>query len=130
MRTKAVTQCVLGLASGCLTIAGGLYQGVASTRALNSGLDGAQLMARSAAIQGYGQVYGGGSKLIDAASQFAGTWMDAKNVELKGDQEEIRMMRERLESLDQSMKELIQKVNQTNESIVQSTREMRNRILA
>jgi cell division septum initiation protein DivIVA len=56
--------------------------------------------------------------------------IDAEITNLHKEQEQIRQLRDRLESLDASLKELIQKGNQASEAIVQSSREMRNRLLA
>lgn len=130
MRTKAVTQFVLGLASGLVTIGSGLYQAGASGAALKSGLAGEQLATTNSIIQGTAGVMGGISKIVDSSSQFAGTMIDAEITVLHKEQEQIRQLRDRLESLDASLKELIQKGNQTSEAIVQSSREMRNRLLA
>ncbi len=130
-RTKAITQLVMGIVSGAVTIGAGLYQGIASgALSLNSTLNSGQMMAVNNSISGYSQALGGVGKLVDSGSQFAGSWMDAKNIELRADQEQVRIMRERAESLDQSMKEVIQKSNQALTAIAESTQQMRQKVLA
>ena len=131
LKTKAVTQLVLGILSGGVTMAAGGYSSVASGKLLanNDLADGAKMVMNSK-ISGTTQAIGGTGKLLDSASGFAGTWLDAKNTALRGDEEQIRAMRERLDSIDDSLKQLIAKMVSTTESIVQSSREARNRVLA
>lgn len=130
MKTKAWTQLILGIASGAVSIGAGIYQAKASTSALNAGFSGEKLGATNNIIQGTAGAMGGIAKIIDSSSQFAGTMIDAEITNLHKEQEQIRQLRDRLESLDASLKELIQKGNQASEAIVQSSREMRNRLLA
>jgi hypothetical protein len=130
MKVKAYTQLIMGIVSGSLQIGSGLYQAGAAGSALKSNMDTNQLGATNIIIQGKAGAIGGVGKLIDSGSQFAGTIIDAQITDLHKDQEQLRQMRDRMESLDASLKELIQKGNQTSEAIVQSSREMRNRLLA
>ena len=131
LKTKAITQLVLGIASGLVTIGAGIYSTVASSRLLKQNdLTDGQMMVKNTQIGAIGQIITGSGRLVDSASAFTGTWMDAKNTALRGDEEQIRAMRERLDSIDDNLKQLIAKMISSTESIVQSSREARNRVLA
>lgn len=130
MKIKAWTQLIMGIASGALTIGSGIFQAGASTKALASGMSGNELGAMNNVIMGKSQAISGLAKIVDASSQFGGSMVDAEIANLHKEQEQIRQTRDRLESLDASLKELLQKGNQMSENIVQTSREMRNRLLA
>mgnify|MGYP007069936615 CR=1 FL=1 len=130
IREKATAQLIMGLVSGTIQIAGGITTAGMSGSALKNGLAGEQLAAKNNLIQGVGQVFSGTSKIMDTVSNSYGLYKDAEIVTIKSDEEQVREMRERMSQLDESMRQLINRTNSTIDSIVQSSQQARNKILA
>ena len=138
MRTMAAVQLALGIAASATTIAGGIAQGVVAGK--STGIDtstdaGKQLgsgmaMLQSTKAQGIGTAIGGGAGLFSAGAQFAGSMYQAEFKEMEADQEKMRALKESMSSLNDGLKELIQKSISSQENIQQSKNQATARILA
>jgi hypothetical protein len=88
------------------------------------------MMRANMTIGAVGQIGGGVSKAIDAGAQFVGAEMQAKVKGMEADQEKMRAMRDSLQSLNEALRELIQKSLAAQNDIQASTNQARTRILA
>lgn len=156
IRKKAVTQLVTGIVSGTLSIAQGAASvgmtamglrsaneqaTAAKTGVLNSGGTAQEAAsAYTAAFQqanvslgnkvmGFNTAAGGVTGIVNAAGQYVATIYDAEMKSLEGDVERIRAMQQMLESLDESLKALIQKSLSSQDAIQQNMNQTRTRIL-
>ena len=129
MRDMAATQLALGIASGVITIAGGAVQAGMAGNALTKGLGSGDAMLANTQATGVGQAIGGGSGILNAISQFVGTQAQAEFKEMEADQEKMRAYGESVKSLDDGLKELIQKALEAQNAIQQTQNQARSRIL-
>lgn len=159
IRDKAAIQLAVGITSGLISIGQGVTSvgiGVYGMKSANSAGQAAEnavlgtnptpeiqaqaSAARSNAMQmqsmkintytqGVSASIGGLNTIIGAAGQYFATLKDADQKALEGEVEKIRAMQQMLESLDQSLKELIQKALSTQDTIQQNMNQTRTRIL-
>jgi hypothetical protein len=124
MKTMAGVQLTLGVISGGVSIAGGAIQ---AKTAVSGAMSGDLLSSQA---QGKGMAYGGGAKIVDAFSQFATGFIQADIKGMEADQEKIKAMRDNLNSLNEALREVIQKAIASMEGIQQARNQATTRILA
>lgn len=152
MKDMAVAQLVLGIASGVVSIAAGVVQFGGSVKALSmqpqqvtgdglskaqksfaegasKNLLGSQLMTANTATQGMSQSISGAGAILNAYSQFVGTSGQSSFKSMEADQEQMRATREKTDSLDKALQELIQKLLAALDSVQQGQNQARARIL-
>lgn len=118
MREKAITQLCIGVATGLLSVAQGVYSmGMAA-----QGADSTQ-------IQAFNSVMGGLVNTISSINQTVGGFYDAEVKELEAKQERMKAMQDSLDSLEQSLKETIQKALSTQDAIQENINQTRTKIL-
>lgn len=148
MREKAVTQLCIGVATGMLSIT----QGIASTAITAKGIksiddafdaDGAlkpgatsDFATRQNAetmlntrVQAFNSSMGGVSNIMGSITQTVGGFYDAEITELQAQQERMKAMQDSLDSLEQALKETLQKALSTQDSIQQNINQTRTKIL-
>ncbi len=139
LRAKAVTQLVMGVVSGAMSIA----QGVGSMKIMNSGVS---QNAKSAAAdptfnkntadmllntktQAFNSSMGGVNQALGGISQSVSSFIDANIKELDANIEGHRAMIDALKSLEDAFKELIQKALSSQDSMQQNSNQTRSKIL-
>lgn len=136
MRAKAIFQLCMGVASGLLSIA----QGVMSYRMMSSGTAANAKIADPAArshadmllntkVQSFNSAAGGTVGTVGSISQAVGGMYDAEIKLMDADIERARAQTDALKSLEESLRELIQKMLSTMDSIQQGTNQTRTKIL-
>ena len=80
-------------------------------------------------VQAFTTSMGGGNSILGSIGQCVATMYDAELKELEGDVERIRAQQQNLESLDESLKALIQKSISTQDTIQQNINQTRTKIL-
>ncbi len=140
LKNKAVTQLVMGIVSGAVTIAQGATAIGMSLKAPSVPKDAAagspemlqynaQLAAHTAKIQGVTGSLEGVGRALSSSGQAAGGFYDSTIKEMDADIEKRRAAIENLRSLNQSFTELIQKSQGAYESIQQGMNQARTKIL-
>ena len=133
MRDTAVTQLALGITSAAITIGASVYTIGASASALKS-VSGSTLAAllqtRNAQIGAASQGLGGLGTIASSASEYVGTAGNAASKVTDAEIEQLRGYKSVLESLDESLKEVIQKAISTQDQIAQNTNQTRVKILS
>ena len=136
MRSKAIFQLCMGVASGLLSIA----QGVMSYRMMSSGTAANAKITDPAArghadmllntkVQSFNSAAGGTVGTVGSISQAVGGMYDAEIKLMEADIERARAQTDALKSLEDSLHELIQKILSSMDSIQQGTNQTRTRIL-
>lgn len=118
IRNKAIAQLVLGVATGAISIG----MGAGGIRLQAAGKD--QIF-----MQNFNNISSGLSGGVSGAGQSAGSFFDANVSELQAKEEQIKAMTDQLESLDQSLKELVQKALDTQNAIQENMNQTRTKIL-
>ena len=90
---------------------------------------GSQLMTANTATQGMSQSISGAGTILNAYSQFVGTSGQSSFKSMEADQEQMRATREKTDSLDKALQELIQKLLAALDSVQQGQNQARTRIL-
>ncbi|NCD25483.1 MAG: type III secretion system protein [Deltaproteobacteria bacterium] len=136
MRDKAVFQLCMGIASGLLSIAQGLmsYSMMSSGTAENAKITdtaarGHADMLLNTKVQSFNSAAGGTVGTVGSISQAVSGMYDAEIKLMDADIERARAQTDALKSLEESLRELIQKMLSTMDSIQQSTNQTRTRIL-
>lgn len=148
MKEKAITQLCVGIAAGTVSIA----QGVASTSMTAKGInsidktfntDGtlkqnmtskfstrnnAEMMLNTK-IQSFNSSMGGCSGMMNSISQAVGGIYDSEIKNEEANLERIHSMSDQLKSLDDALRELIQKALSTQDQLQQSINQSRTKIL-
>ena len=134
IRDNAITQLALGLASAGITIGTSLYTVSASSQALAASKAGAltavQLQNRNQQIGAKSQGIGALASMTDQTSQYLGAVSSARTKELDAEIEKLRAYKESIDSLEDSLKELIRKAIDTQQEIAQNTNATREKILS
>ena len=124
MRKKAVTQLVIGVTTGSLQVALSAATMVKQSAKLNSANKIGDIAERNAATtkintdaQTVNQINQGVGSTLSSINQFAGTMFDANIKEMDADIECSRTMLDKLKSLDESLREVIQKTLGTIDNI-------------
>lgn len=138
MRDTAVTQLALGITSAAITIGASVYTIGASASALKSvsgstlseSMQAALLQTRNAQIGAASQGLGGLGTIASSASEYVGTAGNAASKVTDAEIEQLRGYKSVLESLDESLKEVIQKAISTQDQIAQNTNQTRVTILS
>lgn len=136
MHDKAVFQLCAGIASGLLSIT----QGIMSYRMMSSGTAENALITNKTArnhadmllntkVQSFNSAAGGTVGTVGSISQAVGGMYDAEIKFMDADIERARAQTDALKSLEESLRELIQKMLSTMDSIQQNTNQTRTRIL-
>lgn len=86
-------------------------------------------MALNARVQAFNSGMSGGSSILGSIGQCVSTMYDAELKEMEGDVERIRAQQQNLESLDESLKALIQKAINSQDTIQQNMNQTRTKIL-
>lgn len=118
IQNKAITQLVLGVATGAVSI--------------GMGFGGIRLQAAGKSQQfmtSFNNISSGFSGAMQGATQSSGSFFDANVSELQAKEEKIKAMTDQLESLDQSLKELVQKALSTQNAIQENINQTRTKIL-
>lgn len=156
IRNKAVTQLITGIVSGTLSIAQGAASIGMTASGLRSAsktaadakagvlADGGSAAEAASAytasfqqsnvmlgnkVTGFNSAAGGVTSIVNSAGQYVATMYDAEMKSLEGDVERIRATQQMLESLDESLKALIQKALSAQDAIQQNMNQTRTRIL-
>lgn len=147
MRSQAAVNLALGLVSAGIQIGASTFQTVQSVRAFsgyNSSMNAANAGAKSEAvnrannmlqtmniqIQGVTGIISGSAKIFDSAKEMASTMLDAEMKDREADIELKRSLIAQLDSLNNALKEVIQKAMQTQETIQANTNQTRTKILS
>ncbi len=141
LKNKAITQLVMGIVSGTVTIAqGAVAIGMSAKAPKAPGKDAQaggpematynrQLAAHTAKVQGVTGSLEGLGRALSSSGQAAGGFYDSTIKEMDADIEKMRAAVENLRSLNQSFTELIQKSQGSYDSIQQAMTQARNKIL-
>ncbi len=86
-------------------------------------------MALNARVQAFNSGMSGGSSILGSIGQCVSTMYDAELKEMEGDVERISSQQQNLESLDESLKALIQKAINSQDTIQQNMNQTRTKIL-
>ncbi len=86
-------------------------------------------MVLNSRVQLFNSAAGGANSILGSIGQFVGTMYDASLKEMEGDVERIRAQQQNLESLDESLKSLIQKAISSQDAIQQNMNQTRTKIL-
>lgn len=118
---------------------GGGTKSIVGEQAMNAALekaDNAATLARQQAdmmlntrVQAFNSGMGGANSILGSIGQCVSTMYDAELKELEGDVERIRAQQQNLESLDESLKALIQKSISSQDAIQQNINQTRTKIL-
>lgn len=136
MRSKAVFQLCMGIASGALSIA----QGAIAFKMMSSGVSanakitdatarGHADMLLNTKVQSFNSAAGGVTGMVGSISQAVGGFYDASIKLMDADIERARAQTDALKSLEDGLRELIQKMLSTMDSIQQNTNQTRTKIL-
>ena len=136
MRSKAVFQLCMGIASGAMSIA----QGVASFSMMSSGVaknskieiaaDRSHAdMLLNTKVQSFNSSAGGVSGMLGSINQAVGSFYDADIKLMDATIERARAQTDALKTMEDSLKELIGKMLSTMDSIQQNTNQTRTKIL-
>lgn len=118
IQNKAITQLVLGVTTGAVSI--------------GMGFGGISLQAAGKSQQfmtSFNNISSGFSGAMQGTTQSAGSFFDAETTKLHAQEEQIKAMTDQLESLDQSLKELVQKALSTQNAIQENMNQTRTKIL-
>lgn len=118
IQNKAITQLVLGVATGAMSIGMG-FGGIG----LQAGGKDQVFMTC------YNNIASGFSGALNGTTQSAGSFFDAETTKLQAQQEQIKAMNDQLDSLDQALKELVQKALDTQNAIQENMNQTRTKIL-
>lgn len=118
MRAKAVTQLVLGVVTGAMSIG----QGFAGMGMLGAGKSDVYVTCFNNVMKGFGDS-------VSGINQSVGGFLDADVKEIEAQGERIKAMSDQLDSLDQALKELIQKALSTQNAIQENVNQTRTKIL-
>ena len=136
IRDQAVANLAMGLVSATIQIGSSAAVAATSASAIKStanikdaSLHAATLQAKSLQGQSASQAVGGLGSIVDAAKEYVSASYDASIKETDAEIEMQRAMKEQLDSLNDSFKEVIQKAINTQDQIQQSTNQTRARIL-
>ncbi len=135
MRAKAITNIVMGVVSGAMTIGQGVGSASMTTAGVkaNSGLEqGARAnadMLLNSKIQSFNSTMGGANQMIGGLTQGITGFMDANIKNLDADIEGLRAMIDTLKSSEDAFKEIIQKALQTQDAIQQNVNQTRTKII-
>lgn len=139
IRTQAVLNLTMGLVSAGIQFAASTYTIGATTKALaleprsNSVPDklvhAAQMTMRNTKIQSFSQAIGSAGNAMTSAKEFTSAMFDAEMKDRDAQIEMIRAYLTQLDSLKQSLEEVIRKATQTQDEIQQSTNQTRVKIL-
>lgn len=148
MREKAITQLCIGIATGMLSIAQGVASTAITARGINSidksfNADGtmkagatSQFSTRQMAettlntqVQSFNSSMGGVSGMMSSINQAVGGFFDAEVTELQAEQERMKAMQDTLDSLQQALKETLQKALSTQDAIQENMNQTRTKIL-
>ena len=151
MRSQAAVNLALGLVSAGIQIGASTFQTVQSVRAFsgyNSSMNAANALANAGAkseavnrannmlqtmniqIQGVTGIISGSAKIFDSAKEMASTMLDAEMKDREADIELKRSLIAQLDSLNNALKEVIQKAMQTQETIQANTNQTRTKIFS
>lgn len=118
IQDKAITQLVLGVATGAVSV--------------GMGFGGISLQAAGKSQQfmtSFNNISSGFSGAMQGSTQAAGSFFDTETTKLHAQEEQIKAMTDQLESLDQSLKELLQKALSTQDAIQENINQTRTKIL-
>ena len=131
MRDQADTQLTLGIVSGAISIAAGIFQIAGSAVALGKAAgDMNKLQTYNNIVQGISGIMNNAAKITDAKSQYVGTMAQARIKDKDAEQEKMRAVRDSLRDLNEALRELIQKSLSAQNDIQASINQARTRILA
>lgn len=138
MREQAVLNLALGLTSAAISAGVSLGSSIRSasllssmggiTADLNAG-QSALLQAKNAVIDSQGKALHGAADAVDAVKNFLSASTDAAVKEADARIETLRAHRAALESLDESVKEVIKKALDAQQAVAESMNQTRTRIL-
>lgn len=136
MRTKAIHQLCIGIATGLVSIAQGamafsmMKSGTAeNAKIADTGARGHADMLLNTKVQSFNSAAGGVTGMMGSINQATGGLFDAKIKMHDANIERSRAMSESLKALEDALRELIQKMLSTMDAIQQSTNQTRTKIL-
>ena len=139
IRTQAKVNFAMGLVSAGIQFASAAYTIGATGKALASQPAGntradkmvhaAKMTLKNSEIQAYSQAISGTGSTVNSAKEFTSAMFDAEMKDRDAQIEMIRAYLTQLDSLKQSLEEVIRKATQTQDEIQQSTNQTRVKIL-
>ncbi|MDR2302054.1 MAG: type III secretion system translocon subunit SctB [Deltaproteobacteria bacterium] len=130
MMEKAVTQLVLGVVSGAITIGSGVFGAAKSAKALGAGLSTGDATLTNTKISSQQQIASGVGSILGSVSDFMGTKYEAEIKEMDAKIERSRASAENFRDLNEALMELIRKCISTAEALSESANQARSKILA
>lgn len=131
IKDKAITQLVLGLVAGTITIAGGAFTAYKAGVAMDAGKVTKNVaLQTNTKLSSQSQAFQGASSIFSTLSAFAGGMFDSKIKEKDAMIERARSNVEQLKEINESLMDLIRKSLSTAEAIEESANQARMKILA
>lgn len=140
IRTQAAVNLAMGLVSAGIQFAASAYTIGATAKTLSSKPAGttqgaklmhaAQMTTQNTKIQAVSQAIGGVGSTVSSVKEFTSAMFDAEMKDRDAQIEMIRAYLTQLDSLKQSLEEVIQKARQTQDELQQSTNQTRVKILS
>ncbi len=129
MRDQAIVTLVMGIASGALQIAGGLFTAVKTGKALNSGLSDASLGLKNTQIAAKQQLFTATTGMLDSSAKAGQGFLDADIKRLEADQKRIDAFADQIKSITDSLNQTVSKALDTMSTISQNMIDANKRIL-
>jgi hypothetical protein len=130
MRSAAVTQLVLGVVAGAITVLGGAFAAVKAGGALGAGLSPEAATLTNLKLSAQQTASGGVASILGAVSDYIGTTSQADIKDKDADIERTRATIETLKDFDDALTEMIRKCISTAEAMQESSNQARAKILA
>ncbi len=138
IRDKAVTQLALGITANAISMGASLYGGISSAKAgvkvaaMPGGINANQatLQGMLQTSQGYSQAAGMLGQTLGTVASTVGGLYDADIKHMDAQIEQLRAMSQQLDNLNDSLKELIRKAIDTQNTIEQNMNQTRTKILS
>lgn len=130
MRSQAVAKLGLGLTSAAVQIGSGITSTAMTTCAIRGGFDSAMLQAQTQRIQAITQIIGGGKTVFDATNEFVSAGYDVDIKKMDADIEKQRAYATQLDSVTDSLKQVISKAISVQSEIQANVNQTRTKILS
>lgn len=130
MRTQALVKLCFGVASGIGQIVAGSISTSMTTTALNGNFAGPVLQAQTQRIQSITQIVGGFKTTADTSGEFISSQFDINIKKMDADIERLRAHATQLDSLTDSLKQVISKATSVQADIQANVNQTRTKILS
>ena len=129
MRDQAIVTLVMGVVSGALQIAGGLFGAAKTSKALGSGLSDASLGLKNTQISAQQQIFNAVGGMVDSGAKAGQTFLEADIKRLEADQKRIDAFADQIKSITDSLNQTVNKALDTMSTISQNMIDANKRIL-